>query len=158
VAEVIAKSFVAFARLVARGEPERAHTSALARFAIAQTFSGRRVGGRLRVRDVLSPYAQRRKRLRVTRLDEYDEEARVWREIFVRDLSPSPAALAASRIDFADWLDRLPSFVRRIALSLASGETTSEAAKLFRLSPGRISQIRRWLWESWQTFQGDRRR
>jgi len=38
---------------------------------------------------------------------------------------------------------------------LATGETTNAAAKKFRISAGRISQLRRELEESWKKFQGD---
>src|ERR1700676_5603012 len=56
--EVVANCFVAYARLVERGQADRAAPSPLARFAIAQVRVGRRVGNRLRIRDVLSNYAQ----------------------------------------------------------------------------------------------------
>ena len=44
---------------------------------------------------------------------------------------------------------------RRIAVSLAVGNRTKEVARQFRLSPGRVSQLRRELHDSWQTFQGE---
>src|ERR1700694_886240 len=56
--EVIANAFCGFARLVERGQADRALPSPLARFAIAQVRVGRRVGNRLCVRDVMSGYAQ----------------------------------------------------------------------------------------------------
>jgi hypothetical protein len=37
---------------------------------------------------------------------------------------------------------------------LASGETTSAAAKKFGVTPARISQLRQWLKESWEAFKG----
>jgi hypothetical protein len=45
--------------------------------------------------------------------------------------------------------------LRRIATFLGNGETTTAASKRFRLSQGRISQIRRELFLAWQRFQGD---
>ena len=59
------------------------------------------------------------------------------------------------RIDFSDWLKSLSRRLRRIANLLATGETTGAAAKKFRVTPGRISQIRRQLEQSWRTFQGE---
>ena len=38
---------------------------------------------------------------------------------------------------------------------LANGETTSAAAKKFRITPGRVSQIRRELEQAWHRFQGE---
>jgi hypothetical protein len=42
---------------------------------------------------------------------------------------------------------------RRIAHTLASGETTGGAAKKFAVTAGRISQVRRELDESWSRYQ-----
>jgi hypothetical protein len=56
--------------------------------------------------------------------------------------------------DFASWLRLLPTLRRKIALALASGETTSATAKKFGVTPARISQLRQWLKESWEAFQG----
>ena len=39
--------------------------------------------------------------------------------------------------------------------ALATGETTKKAAKRFRVTPGRISQLRRELQQNWQDFQGE---
>jgi hypothetical protein len=38
---------------------------------------------------------------------------------------------------------------------LARGETTGRAAREFGLTPGRISQLRRELYQAWRAFQGD---
>ena len=58
-------------------------------------------------------------------------------------------------MDFADWLQILPRHLRKMATFLANGETTTAAAKRFRRSAGRISQVRRQLYEAWHEFQGD---
>jgi hypothetical protein len=47
-----------------------------------------------------------------------------------------------------------PSFVWATP-NLANGETTGTAAKKFRMSKGRISQIRKELFLAWHRFQGD---
>ncbi len=44
---------------------------------------------------------------------------------------------------------------RKIALTLASGERTSVVAEKFGLTSARISQLRLWLKESWERFQGE---
>src|ERR1700688_83123 len=61
IAEVIANSLAAYARLVERDKEAVAFPSALARFAVGQVRAGRRVGNRLRISDALSSYAQYRK-------------------------------------------------------------------------------------------------
>jgi len=53
------------------------------------------------------------------------------------------------------WLDTLRSRDRKIALTLAAGETTAGTACKFSLTPGRVSQVRRELEEAWQAFQGE---
>jgi CO dehydrogenase/acetyl-CoA synthase epsilon subunit len=40
-------------------------------------------------------------------------------------------------------------------LTLAKGETTSETAKKFGVTPARVSQLRLWLKENWEGFQGE---
>ena len=133
--EVVANSFVAFARLVERGQADRASASPLARYAIAQVRVGHRVGGRLRIGDALSNYAQYRKQFFVERLAHFSEEDGCWGEILVEDKRASPADVAAWRINFAEWLRRLTARLRKIALALAAGETTSAAARMFGVSP-----------------------
>jgi hypothetical protein len=152
--EVVANCFVAYARLVNRGQADRALPSPLARFAIAQVRVGRRVGNRLRIRDVLSNYAQFQKGFQVERLDAFDDEEDCWQEIVVEDKRATPAEVAICRIDFAEWLRRLTARLRKIALALAAGETTKGAAEQFGLSPARISQLREWLKKNWDDFQG----
>ena len=153
--EVVANSYVAFARLVERGEADRALATPLARYAIAQIRVGRRVGSRLRIGDALSTYAQFRKQFSVERLDQFSEEKGCWGEILVEDKRATPADVAAWRIDFAEWLRRLTARLRKIALALAVGETTSAAARMFGVTPARISQLRQWLKRSWEAFQGE---
>jgi hypothetical protein len=153
--EVVANCYVAYVRLIERGQADRALPSPLARFAIAQVRAGRRVGNRLRISDALSSYAQYRKQFFVEPLDQYDEEEECWQQVLIEDKRATPAEVAACRIDFAEWLRRLTARLRRIALALASGETTKDAAKQFGLSPARISQLREWLRKSWEAFQGE---
>jgi hypothetical protein len=155
VAAVIANCVVAFARLVQQGKQDLAYPSALARYGVAQVRAGRRVGARLRNSDALSEQAQRRKGFVVRRLDHFDREESQWQEIVVEDRRAGPAEIAACRIDFASWLRLLPIRRRKIALTLAGGETTSEAAKKFGVTPARVSQLRLWLKESWEGFQGE---
>ena len=152
--EVIASSFATYARLVELGKEELAYPYPLARFAIGQVRAGRQLGNSRRSREVMSEYAQRHKGIHVQRLDYFDPEENCWEEIVVEDKRATPADIAACRIDFASWLRLLPTLRRKIALALASGETTSAAAKKFGVTPARISQLRQWLKESWEAFKG----
>ena len=155
VQEVIADALVAFVRLFEQGRAEVASWSTLADYAVRHYRSGRRTGTPLNVHDVSSGYCQCRKGVRVERLDRYDEQEGGWQEVLVEDRTCTPGDLAASRIDFAEFLATLPARNRQIAETLASGETTSEVARLFRLSRARVSQLRGELHQAWRRFQGE---
>jgi hypothetical protein len=155
VEEVVANSCLAFARLVELGKADIAYASVLARFGIQQYRDGRRVGNRLRIGDVLSPYAQKKKGIVVESLDKFDKEENAWQEAIVEDdRTPIPDQVAF-RIDFPAWLATFPERDRRIAESLAIGERTSDVANRFHVSPGRISQMRREFWYDWRAFHGE---
>jgi hypothetical protein len=155
IAEISANALVAYARLVERGKADIAYATPLAMYAIKQFHSGRRTGSKLNVKDISSAYCQTMKRVRLRRLDRYDPEEDCWKEILVEDRSAGPAQIVASRLDFAGWLRTLSKRDRKLALKLAVGETTSKVAALFRVSAGRVSQIRRELLESWRRFVGE---
>ena len=155
VTEVVANSLVAFVRLVELEKVDLAYPTVLARYGVAQVRSGRRVGNRLAGRDVLSSQVQHRHGFSVERLDYCDEDESGWRGIGVEDRQSGPADIAATRIDFSDWLAALPDRARYVAEHLAVGAPTNEAAQRFKVSPARISQLRRELHESWRQFQGE---
>ena len=75
--------------------------------------------------------------------------------MLVEDRKAGPADTAAARIDFGDWLLTLGGRRRGIAETLAEGETTSVTAAKFRVSLGRISQLRRELRDDWERFHGE---
>jgi len=154
VTEVIANCWVAFVRLMDHGKEDEVHPTPLAQYAIRQVRDGRKVGSKLNVNDVSSEYAQKAKGIKVQSLVCFNQRKQEWREILVEDRHAGPAETAASRIDFSEWLRSLPRRSRRIAETLAAGETTKKAAKRYRVSPGRISQLRRELKDDWEAFQG----
>ena len=153
-AEAVANAAAAYCKLHRMGKVELAYPTPLARFAAAQYRAGRRLGARCNVNDVMSPAARRRHGIDVQRLDRFDREEG-WKEALVEDSRCTPAQLAASRIDFGVWFKRLSRPKRRIAKMLATGESTSEVARKFGLSRGRISQIRGELSDDWRQFQGE---
>ena len=155
VQEGLVNALVAYRRLYEKGKADLAYPLVLARFAARQIRDGRRVAERLNIRDVLSTHAEQKKGIKVERLDRFDEEENAWKEILIEDRHATPAEIAACRIDVTAWLSSLPSRHRRIATTLAMGESTGRVAKMFRLSSARISQIRRELYDAWQRFQGE---
>ena len=155
VQEGLANALVAYRRLCERGKQDLAYPTVLARFAAAQVVDGRQVAERTNVRDVSSRVCRQRKGVHVQRLDHYDAEEQAWREVLVEDRRAGPADTAAIRIDFAAFMRSLSQRERKIALKLAAGKTTGVAAKLFRLSAARVSQLRRELLNKWRAFQGE---
>ena len=155
IAEVVANCWAAFVRLMDRDCEERVFATPLARYAIRQVRDGRRIGTTRNVNDLSSSYAQQQRDFRLERLDRYSPSQHRWKEILVEDRHAGPAATAAARIDIAAWLRSLPVRPRRVAETLANGETTGRVARRVRLSAGRISQIRRELRRGWDDFQGD---
>ena len=162
VQEVIANALVAFVALVRRGKMSIAYPSVLSKYAVRQIKDGRRVGSSLNAKEVLSPYAQRLKGFKVESIDKYDRVNECWydpedccHELLAESRNATPADLAASRIDFSEWLASLPCRHRRIARFLSVGNKTSDAARKFKVSAGRISQVRKELAENWRRFVGD---
>ena len=142
-------------RLVERGRKDIAFASPLAGYAIRQVRSGRCVGTKLNVGDVSSRHAQRTKGITMERLDQFDCDEDEWREALIEDRRAGPAETAAARIDVAAWFRSLARKKRKIAQTLAKGEGTGKVARMFGLTAGRVSQLRRELAESWAECQGE---
>ena len=153
--EVVCNACCAYAHLVEQGKTDVAHASVLASFGVSQTREGRKVGNSLNICDVSSDYCQQKKNIVVERLDQYNLDEQSWGEVLVEDKHAGPADTAAVRIDFAAWLKTLKPSIRKIATFLSRGETTTAASNRFHLSQGRVSQIRRQLFENWHHFQND---
>ncbi len=151
---VVADALFAFRRLVESDKQDRAYATPLARFAVRRYWTGR-CACMPRGRDMMSQKTQTTRGIVIERLEFFDEQEQHWRQALVEDRRASPADTAAARIDVAAWLRSLPRRNRRIAQTLAMGETTSSAARRFGISRARISQLRRELQESWQAFQGE---
>ena len=150
VQEGICNALAAYVRLFARGKVDQAYPTPLATYAARQIRGGRKVGGKLNVRDVSSPYCRRLKHVILERLDKWDREEEAWMEIVVEDRHSSPADVVRVRLDFAAWLATLPRRNRKVALDLAVGHRTNDVARRYDLSDGRISQLRKELHLSWE--------
>jgi hypothetical protein len=57
-------------------------------------------------------------------------------------------------MDASPWLATLPGHTRKLAKRLGFGESTQNATRMFGISCGRVSQMRRELEHSWRHFQG----
>jgi DNA-directed RNA polymerase specialized sigma24 family protein len=155
VQETIVRALLDYARLVERGKEQLAYATPLARYAVAQVRQGRRVGSRMNGRDVSSEYCRGRQGLSLVSLDQSDQTSGSWQEIVVEDRRCGPDEIAATRIDFSDWLASLPKRNRHVAEKLARSESTSCVAHFFGITPGRVAQLRREFLNSWHAFHGE---
>ncbi len=152
VAEVIASTMCAYQRLDERDELWRASAAALTRFAIAQYYQGRRVGSAQRSGDVYSRRGKQDSGGRLLHLESPGDREGEWREALVDNRrSPIPAQVAF-RLDFPRWLAQLHPRDRLVAERLSLNCSTREVAQELQVSPGRISQLRHELAESWYAF------
>ena len=151
---VVADAFFAFRRLVELGKQDLAYATPLARFAVRRYWTGR-CACMPRGRDIMSQKARTTHQIVVERLDIFEEHTRHWHQMLVEDRRATPADVAAARIDVAAWLRSLSRRNRRIAETLAAGNTPSEVAPRFGVSRARISQVRKELHRNWQRFQGE---
>lgn len=155
VQETVANAFVAYTRLVERHKLHVIAALPLARYAVAQIRTGRRVGGSLNIRDVSSGYCQQRQGVLLERLDRVVDSEGVWEQVLVEDRSSTPADIVAIRLDFQSWLASLPERHRQIAEVLSTGEASGIVARLFEVSSARVSQLRAHFKATWLAFQGE---
>ena len=142
--ETVANALVAFRRLVQLKKTDLAYPSVLARYAVAQIKDGRLVGGKMNCRDVSVPYCQRVKGVVMERLDRYDADERMLagdphsrQDLHARRTGRQPYRRAG--------VVHVAASPRTGAVAefLAAGQTTTAAARKFKVSAGRISQLRR---------------
>jgi hypothetical protein len=147
---ILAYAALECARLAQRNRLHVACPTPLARFGWKQYCAGRSVGGSMNTLDVASRVGQRQ---RGSLMEPFDE----WQEAMVETRRTTPAEIAALRVDFGAWLDTLSPRDRKLTNELARGESTSAVATMFRLTAGRVSQLRRELEASWSRFVGEPR-
>jgi len=144
---VVAYAVVAYSRLVDLQKPELGYATPLARFGVKQYCAGRVVGSRVNCHDVGSTKCY----LRGCVIEPLDD----WKEALCEDRHATPAEIAALRIDLSDWLSGLSARDQSLAIALARGEQTGGVAKMFRITAGRVSQLRQELYDSWTRFTGE---
>lgn len=169
-AEAIASAFESFLALKARGkDPIHDFPAAMATYAVLHVKDGRHVGGRSSRKDVLSRKAQVAHRFRVEPLpvsqrtsvaDRYSsphgQQAQDAFEERLQDNDRTPVAeQVCFRLDFPAFLGTLSARDRRLVRFLSLGHSAKHASDRFKLSPARITQLRKRWQRDWRVFQGD---
>jgi hypothetical protein len=138
-AGAMAHAWELFCKALEAGKEPQHFPSSIAAIACRLVRRGRRVGTSENVRCAL-----RGAEIGRTRRE-------VWIDAVAESRAPVPDQVAF-RLDFPEWLDSLSARDRELALELATGTPTQECAALFSVTPGRVSQLRRELMESWEDF------
>jgi hypothetical protein len=150
-AEAVAAAFRSYVQLKEQGKDPTVFPTMLACFAALRVKQGRRLGGRRDTRDVLSYRAQKSRGFRVISLDA--KEARLAEALRDDTRTPIPEQVAF-RVDFPAWLNTMRARDRQMVLALASGDQATEVARRFKLSAGRVTQLRQEWQREWQIFHG----
>lgn len=156
VSEAVALAWKWFVRLRQRGKDPSCFVTTLARYAARAAWSGRRVCGMERPKDVLSPLAQRTKGFTVSGLpDSSTFSANPFSEA-LRDNTASPVPeQVCFRCDFPAWHATLSRRDRRLVKDMAVGHRTQDLARRYGITPGRVSQRRREFHRDWSRFCGE---
>jgi hypothetical protein len=147
--EGVVDSLLAYVRLHEQGRADVATPSSLAWYSSRHVKRGRPAGGPMNGKDPLSRYAQIGNGIQVER------QPSNWIDAMVEDKRAAVADQVAAKMDVGAWFATLTKRTRQIARDLAFGCSTSEVAKKYGVTAGRISQLRRVLEESWRAFQHD---
>lgn len=152
VAEARAAGFVSYLRLLQRDKDPAQFPTVLASFAALHVKNGRHVGGSSSTRDVLSPVTQQRRHFAVQHFPQQEVE---WNDVLVdHRLTPIPDQVAF-KLDFTTFLQTLTSRDRMMAHLLSLGHSGKWVARRLKLSPGRVTQLRKQWCREWRIFIGE---
>jgi hypothetical protein len=146
VAEAVVHCLRSFVNFHERGLEKSATACTLSKFAAMQVKSGRPAAGQMNRWEPLSRYAEATNRTKIKRV------STSWIDEAIEDKRASVVDLVIAKMDFRAWIETLDQRMVAIAQDLAFGYSTSEVGKKHRLSPARISQLRRELQSSWEAF------
>ncbi len=136
--------------LFKRGKDPRRFVAALVGFATKAVRCGRRVTGQLNAKDVMNEQAQQRHGFCVGKLPDFATlSENPLAEALIDNTQTEVPDQVAFRIDFPAWRSRSRRD-RRLIDDMAMGERTLDLSRKHRLSPARISQLRRELHDSWE--------
>ena len=150
VAEAVAAGFVSFIRLKARGKDASVFPSALATFAALYVKNGRHIGSKTNSREIMSGSAWGRH----AQPQNLPQENSRWHDLVTDDSTPIPDQVAF-KIDWGDFVNVQSPRHRRMIHLLGVGHTASWVARKFRLSPSRVTQLRKEWRQQWLMYAGN---
>jgi len=169
IAEMVGLCWRWFLRLVQQGKDPTQFVSALAGYAARAVNNGRRIIGQEKAKDVMNPATQNRHGFKVECL--HSSTCASHEELYsmprgqelhdafeerLRDntMTPVPEQVAF-RIDWPAWIITRTERDRRIVNDLMAGERTLDVSRKYKISPGRVSQLRQEFHDDWLHFSGD---
>ena len=169
IAETIALGWKWFVRLHERGKDINEFVMHFVALVARAVKSGRRVAGMAKAKDLMNERCQARHGFKVEALPTSPRasyEARyskphgqqdydAFEERLADNVITPPPDAAAFRIDFPVWRGTWSERDRRLIDLLMLDTPTKEAASLFGVSPGRVSQKRLQFHEDWRQYQGE---
>jgi hypothetical protein len=168
VQESVALAWKWFLRLTERGKNVNDFIITFCRLVVRAVKAGRQVCGMYRSKDILNPLAQRRFRFQVERLpqsircsadspshpNEGHQQDALAERLQDNTITPVPDQVIF-RIDWPQFFQTLSPRDRGLTHFLGMGHSNKMAARKFKLSPGRVTQLRQQWCRQWRIFQGD---
>lgn len=156
ISEAIALSWRWFVRIAEQGKDATHWPAALASFAARAVRAGRRVCGQLPAKDAMSERAQQRHGFCVGKLPDVSTLSdNPLTEALTDNTQTPPPDGAAFRIDFPAWRRSHSHRNRRLIDDMMLGERTLPLSRKHKLSPARVSQLRRELHDDWERYTSD---
>jgi hypothetical protein len=153
IAETIDLAWQWFVRLARKGKDACQFPTTLASYAARAVKSGRRLCGQLKAKDVMSELAQQRHGFFVGKLPDFSTESNNPLAEALTDNTVTPVdEQVAFRCDFPAWRSSYDHRRQLIMHALALGHRTKDVAQKFKMSQGRVSQLRREFMDDWQQF------
>jgi hypothetical protein len=168
IAETLALSWAWYGRLVRRGKDVTKFVGALARYAARAVRSGRRLTGQEKANDVLSSLAQKRHGFTVASLPAStrtsfekvystgrgQEDMDGWEERLQENMVTPVPDQVSFRLAYPEFVRSLGQRDRRMAHFLSMGNSAKETARRFKISQGRVTQLRQSWCRQWHVVIG----
>lgn len=156
ISEVVALCWKWFRQLAERGKNAANFAWVLANLAARHVRAGRRLCGQEKSKDVMSTITQQCHGFVVEKLPDYSTLQGSPIEDALQDNTHSAVPdQVCFRLDFPAWIATLNDRDQRIVEALALGHRTSDVARRFGVSAGRVSQLRDEFERDWRQFVGE---